>query len=104
MTILLKRQADPIANCEDEKGNTSLHYAAEKGWTSIAKKLMEHQGIPSITNKDGAMPVELAIHNNHNECASFLVKSMKPMKYVHTYINVYTIIKQEITVIMYAGL
>ena len=94
MTILLKRRADP--NCKDEEGNTSLHYAAEKGWTSIAKKLMEHQGIPSKTNKDGAMPVELAIHNNKNECASFLVKSMEPLKYVIAINKMYTIIKQAI--------
>ena len=81
MTILLKRQADP--NYDGEKGdNTSLHCAAEKGWTSIAKKLMEHQARPSITNKDGATPVELAIKNDHNECASFLVKSMVPLRYV----------------------
>ena len=85
VTILLKRQTDP--NCKDEKGNTSLHYAAEKGWTSITRKIMEHQGRPSITNDNGAMPVELAINNDHNECASFLIKSMEPVKYVEITIS-----------------
>ena len=66
----------------DRKLNTSLHYAARKGWTSIAKKLMEHQSLPDVTNKEGFMPLELAIHNNHDECATFLVKSMEPEKYI----------------------
>ena len=30
----------------DNELNTSLHYAAEKEWTSIVKKLMEHHSIP----------------------------------------------------------
>jgi len=77
--ILLQRKADTIVT--DEKLNTPLHYAAEKGWTSIAKRLMEHKSIPYLTNRDGSMPLELAIHNNHNECATFLVKSMEPQRY-----------------------
>lgn len=76
---LLHRGAKTVIS--DEKHNTSLHYAAEKGWTSIAKKLIEHNSVPVVANKEGLMPLELAIHNNHNKCASFLVKSMEPIRY-----------------------
>ena len=78
MTRLLQRGAN--TSTTDKKLNTPLHYAAKKGWTSIAKKLMEHESIPVVTNKDGLMPLELAIHNNHNDCATFLVNSMEPVR------------------------
>ena len=84
MTRLLDRGANTSA--ADRDLNTSLHYAAKKGWTSIAKKLMEHQSLPVVTNKEGFIPLELAIHNDHNECAIFLVKSMEPEKY--TFVNI----------------
>ena len=83
MIIFLQRGADPLI--KDEKSlNTTLHYAARNGWTSIAKKLMEHKNIADVTNKDGQTPLEFAIQANNDECASFLVKSMEPIKYVHT--------------------
>ena len=78
MTRLLQRGAN--TSTTDKDLNTPLHYAAEKGWTSIVKKLMEHQSIPVVTNKDGLMPLELAIRNNRNDCATFLVKSMEPVR------------------------
>ena len=77
---LLERGANTSA--ADRNLNTSLHYAAKKGWTSIAKTLMEHQSLPVVINRQGLMPLELAIQNDHNECATFLVKSMEPEKYI----------------------
>ena len=79
MTRLLDRGANTSAS--DRELNTSLHYAAKKGWTSIAKKLMEHQSLPVVKNKEGLIPLELAIRNDKNECATFLVKSMEAEKY-----------------------
>jgi len=73
---LLDRGAS--ASAADHDLNTSLHHAAEKGWTSITKKLLEHQSLPLATNREGSIPLELAILNDHNECATFLVKSMEP--------------------------
>ena len=78
MTRLLQRGAN--TSTTDKKLNTPLHYAAKKGWTSIAKKLMEHQSIPVVINKDGLTPLELAIHHDHNDCATFLVNSMEPVR------------------------
>ena len=80
MTKLLDRGAN--TSTADRDLNTSLHYAARKGWTSITKKLMEHQSLPVAINKQGFMPLELAIHNDHNKCATFLVKSMGAERYI----------------------
>ena len=89
VTRLLRREEDTCTDTQHEANarttdnelNTSLHYAAQKGWTSIAKRLMEHQSIPTDTNEEGLTPLELAIRNDHNECATFLVKSMEPVRY-----------------------
>ena len=89
VTRLLRREEDTCTDTQheakapttDNELNTSLHYAAEKGWTSIAKKLMEHHSIPTDINQKGFTPLELAILNGHNECATFLVKSMEPVRY-----------------------
>ena len=78
MIIFLQRRADPLT--KDEKSNTTLHYAAKNGWTSIAKKLMEHKNIADVTNNDGQMPLEFAIKYEHDECASFLITSMEPTR------------------------
>jgi len=51
---LLQRGANTAST--DAQQYTSLHFAAKKGWTSIAKKLMEHQSIPVATNNQGLMP------------------------------------------------
>ena len=88
VTRLLQREPNTCTDIQDTANacttdselNTSLHYAAEKGWTSIAKKLMENHSIPTDTNEKGLTPLELAIHNDHNECATFLVKSMEPVR------------------------
>ena len=45
---------------------------------------MEHQSLPVVKNKEGSIPLELAIENDHNECAIFLVKSMEPEKCIVT--------------------
>ena len=78
MTKLLDRGA--VTSAADQQLNTPLHHAARKGWTSITKKLMENQSLPLVTNRQGVTPLELAIHNDRNECATFLVKSMEPGK------------------------
>ena len=81
MTRLLERGVDTVSRDKQHDDNTSLHYAAKKGWTSVAKKLMEHHISPAIPNKKGLTPLEFAIRNDQNECATFLVKSMEPLRY-----------------------
>ena len=78
MTRLLQRNANIFTT--DDELNTSLHYAANKGWTSIAKMLMKHEDILTLPNKKGLIPLELAICNDHADCATFLVKMMKPIR------------------------
>ena len=81
--IFLQRGANPLA--KDEKSNTTLHYAARNGWTSIAKKLMEHKNIADVTNDDGKTPLEFAITSECDECATFLTKSMEPTRYSYKF-------------------
>ena len=78
MVILLQRGASP--SFQDQHLNTPLHHAAKKGWTSIAKRLMEYENTAHMTNEDDLKPLELAIKNDRNECATFLVKSMEPAR------------------------
>ena len=74
---MLQRGAD--ASITDGIMNTPLHYAAKTGWTSsIAKKLVEYKNTASDINQENQTPLEMAILNKNNECATFLVKSMEP--------------------------
>ena len=41
---------------------------------------MERENTAHMTNKDDLIPLELAIKNDCNECATFLVKSMEPAR------------------------
>lgn len=45
----------------DDDRNTPLHYAAEKGWTSIVEKLIKHRSRLLAKNKDSLIPLEVAI-------------------------------------------
>ncbi|XP_065884791.1 transient receptor potential cation channel subfamily A member 1-like isoform X2 [Dysidea avara] len=78
--LFVSRLLDRGANTSaaDQNLNTSLHHTARKGWTSITKKLLEHQSLPLATNRQGSIPLELAVINDHDECATFLVKSIEP--------------------------
>lgn len=63
--------------------NTPLHYATKAGWTSsIARKLVEYKSTAGEINQENQTPLELAILNKNNECATFLVKSMEPERYI----------------------
>ena len=81
ITRLLQREANKISSQRDKHRNTSLHYAAEKGWISVVKKLMEHFNTPEVFNIKGLTPLELAIKKDHNECAAFLIKLTDPIRY-----------------------
>ena len=81
MTILLQKPKTS-ASLTDEDGNTPLHHAAGNGWTSVAKRLIEYENTADFTNKKGQVPLKLAIDEEHNECATFLVESMEPVRYM----------------------
>lgn len=88
MRTLLKCGAN-ISNADKESTNKSsnkytlFHYAAERGWTSVTRQLIKHQSIPALYEKDkeGFIPLELAICKGHNECATLLVQNMEPVRY-----------------------
>ncbi|XP_055987992.1 ankyrin repeat domain-containing protein 26 [Sorex fumeus] len=71
-TILLEHGADP--NLQDIIGNTALHYAASGQNRSIAAKLLSHDADIEAKNKDGVTPVLLAVNENKQQMADFLIK------------------------------
>ncbi|XP_049633497.1 ankyrin repeat domain-containing protein 26-like [Suncus etruscus] len=71
-TILLEHGADP--NLQDIGGNTALHYAVSSQNRAIAAKLLAHDADIKISNKDDLTPVLLAVKENKQEMADFLIK------------------------------
>ena len=87
VTKVLERGADPTQTTAEL--DTALHLAAAKGMTSVAKQLVEFGAILEARNSKQEIPLELAIKKKQNSVATFLVKSMRPAKYVCiTYIYV----------------
>ena len=84
VTKVLERGADPTQTTTGL--DTALHLAAAKGMTSVAKQLVEFGAILEARNSKQEIPLELAIKKKHNSVATFLVKSMRPAKYVCTYV------------------
>jgi len=42
---------------------------------------MEYLNTPVVFNKKDETPLELAIINDRNECATFLIKNTEPLRY-----------------------
>ena len=80
VTKVLERGADPTQTTTAL--DTALHLAAAKGMTSVAKQLVEFGAILEARNSKQEIPLEMAIKKKHNSVATFLVKSMRPAKYI----------------------
>jgi ankyrin repeat protein len=78
VTRLLERGADPTAT--DTNLNSALHLAARRGITTVAKQLVEFGAVLEAKNTNSETPLELAIEGRHNNVATFLVKSMRPIR------------------------
>lgn len=72
MTILLEHGADP--NLTDGSENTALHYAVLAENTSIAAKLLSYNANIEARNMDDLTPLLLAVSENKQQMAEFLVK------------------------------
>ena len=79
MSRLLKRGAKVTA-ADRDTWNTPLHLAAIKGFTCVAKLLIENEARVMVRNKDSRTPLELAVLEEHCEFATLMVKSMQPAR------------------------
>ena len=82
---LLQRKARVVTAGED--GNTPLHLAAMKGFTNVARKLIDNRAYVAAENKAGHNPLYLAIQNDHCDFAVLMVNNMEPARYLcmHVY-------------------
>jgi hypothetical protein len=64
-------------------GNTALHYAAEKGHTSIVKELLAKGADPCCTNSEGKTSVDLARSTGNSDIAKVLDSFALKKKALH---------------------
>ncbi|CEP01531.1 Ankyrin repeat domain-containing protein [Plasmodiophora brassicae] len=63
------------ANVQDSGGKTPLHWAAEQGYSQIARHLLGSTGIiVNARDSSGRSPLHLAAENGHNDLVTLLVK------------------------------
>jgi len=68
--ILIKLKADP--NIMDDKGNTPLHYATQRGHSRLVKMLVDHGANIHLENRDGYSPVDLSRNRNSRKIFELL--------------------------------
>ena len=78
---LLQRNAKVATAGADR--NSPLHLAAMKGFTNVAKKLIDNGAYVAAENKDGHNPLYLAVENNHCDFAVLMVHNMEPARYMY---------------------
>ena len=78
---LLQRNARVATAGADR--NTPLHLAAMKGFTNVAKKLIDNGAYVAAENKDGHNPLYLAIEKDYCDFAVLMVNNMEPARYLH---------------------
>jgi ankyrin repeat protein len=69
---LLIEKGAPVNARDRESGATPLHHAASWGRVEVVQLLLDHGADPTIRNKNGATPLQLAIENNQPEAAALL--------------------------------
>ena len=76
---LLQRNAR-VATARADR-NTPLHLAAMKGFTNVAKKLIDNGAYVAAENKAGHNPLYLAVEKDHCDFAVLMVHNMEPARY-----------------------
>jgi ankyrin repeat protein len=77
---LLLRGADPNRRAN---GNTALHWAASKGDIEIARILLDHGANPTVRNREGQTPLELAHKQGETRFVFFLQEQIQTRKPVN---------------------
>ncbi|TYZ64880.1 hypothetical protein PybrP1_001103 [[Pythium] brassicae (nom. inval.)] len=72
---LLRICGHPLVLCRDASGNTPLHYAAEGGYLSLCKLLLDNGAHINAQNKSGETPLHFAISSSHQDVCSYFVRN-----------------------------
>ena len=72
--ILLNAKAD--VNIQNDVGSTALHVAAEYGFFSISKLLLESGAQAFLIDSHGKTPLDYALDNNHHDVCHMLLENM----------------------------
>jgi ankyrin repeat protein len=71
--FLLGIEADP--NVRDNRGETPLHYAAERAKKEVVELLLRHGGEVDAQAHDGDTPLHRALVDRHREIATLLIST-----------------------------
>lgn len=74
VNTLLQRGANPSAS--DRKLRTPLHFAVKKNFRGVASKLLENDALPHARDKEGVLPLKIAMDNANDEIAALLLTYM----------------------------
>ena len=75
VSFLLESGADPNDEYADPNGERALHVAAGRGFTEIAKILLEYGANPDATTKYGMTPLRFAMKSSKNPEMVALLRS-----------------------------
>ncbi len=78
VNILLRAKAD--INARDQKGDTPLHYASEKGLADKVSYLLSCGADPGIKNNAGKLPVDFINEENKSLRVLFATRSQNLLK------------------------
>ena len=76
--LLLGAGVDP--NARDDRGDTSLHLAAERGWAEICLRLATRGASTDARNNDGKTAIDMARENGHMETAGTIESYVLALK------------------------
>ena len=60
----------------DEDSKTPLHYAVQRNFKGVAAKLLENDALPHARDKQGILPLKIAMVNGNDEMCSLLLAYM----------------------------
>ena len=60
----------------DESLKTPLHYAVQRNLKVVAAKLLEHCALPYARDKEGVLPLKIAVDNGNDDMCSLLLAYM----------------------------
>ena len=83
VNLLLNRGADPQVT--NESLRTPLHYAVEKGFAGVCRKLLDSGDWPVKLTRDidGNTPLTLALRRGNDEIASLIITYMYHSEWVN---------------------